>query len=243
MEFTFPPKLLLVSMLTAVLFGTAFHGHAAPVPAPFMEAFASFRAEGAQGYCHTQESKDDENTCVVERFDPSRPEAFRWELVSRNGQVCSEEEQQRYLQDKLVRSSHYNAPRLEKMLDLGTCEVLEEGPVVMRCRFKLVPGEAFDSAHENLEAVVWVDLASRTIVRVELANTKPFSAGILVRVDKTRTTMEYSKRTSDMPSLLLRARVELEAKTFWLFNRREGLTVTWSGHRKPAPRLPASSQP
>lgn len=114
---------------------------------------------------------------------------------------------------------------------------------MMRCRFKLVRGEAFDSAYENLEAEIWVDLATRSIVKVQLANTKPFSAGLLVRVGKTRTILEYSKRTEDTPSLLLRARVELEAKTFWLFNRRQGLTVTWSGHRRPAPRFPAPSQP
>jgi hypothetical protein len=110
---------------------------AAPLPDYVREALARFRADPAQGWAYTL-TVDRNGQRSVQRFDPSRPAAERWTLVSQDDHPPTADELARYRTDKARDASPPARATFGKEdIDRTTAEVLREDPqrVVVRFRF------------------------------------------------------------------------------------------------------------
>ncbi len=204
--------------------------HAAGVPEEMRAALAGFRTEGPFGWAFTQASSDGRNS-LTETYDPSQAEPFRWTLVSRNGVPATEEDRKEYQQSKLIRTSALDAPRLERQLDLDSCEEQSVSERWLKCTFRLKPGEQHDDAHANLSVLVTLDRPSRTITEVEISSLRPFAPVFGVRIESSRTLLSYSLPEEGKPSLLLRAQITVEGRAFWFKSLNQRLEINWSQHR------------
>jgi hypothetical protein len=204
--------------------------HAAGVPEEMSAALAGFRTEGPFGWAFTQSSSDGKES-LVETYDPSQAEPFRWTLVSRNGAPATQDDCKQYQQNKLIRTSALDAPRLERQLDLDSCLQHSVSERLLKCTFRLKPGEQHDDAHANLSVLVTVDRPSRTITEVEISSIEPFSPVFGVRIASSRTLLNYSLPEDGRPSLLLRAQIVVEGRAFWFKSLNQRLEITWSQHR------------
>jgi hypothetical protein len=102
----------------------------------------------------------------------------------------------------------------------------------------MLPGGADDLAAAAMAVTVAFHEGTRTITRVEIASTAAFSPALGVRIESSRTTMEYSLPASGLPSLPQRISVRLRGRAFWFRSLDEDLEVTYSEHRPATLRTP-----
>lgn len=228
--------LCLVHHLQASLQGT-------PLPAEMKDALSRFRTEGPFGWSFTQSSCDAEGKSLVETYDPVQSPPFRWELITKNGAPPNEEDKNQYRQNKVLRSSTLDAPRLESRLDQDSCELIEETPLQMKCRLGLKPGDPSDESSQFMSVLLVLDRPAKTITRVEISNTRPFSPTFGVSIQHSNTSLDYSVPIGDRPSLLLGAEIRIQGRLFWLKTLDQRMTITWTGHHHSGKQSSVLSRP
>jgi len=199
------------------------------MPAEMEKALANFRTEGPAGWSFTQTTVSGKER-LVEDFDPKRPEGSKWRLIESKGHAPSDEEAAEYQSGKIQRSSALNAPRLEKQLDPATCEQIEESPAILGCRFRLQSGPDAEEAAKHLLVSVFVDRATHTVSRIEIRSAGPFSPVFGVRIQESSTLLDYGPSRPGEPPLLVRARLSVHGRAFWVKGIDQEMDITWSGH-------------
>lgn len=207
---------------------------AGPVPALLAKALEQFRVENPPGWSYLQTTVSGERT-RTERYDPSVSELLRWTLESDGGRAPTKAEKEEYLQLKIRRSSPWNAPRIEKQLDLESCESLEAPDGWLLCRFRLKPGDAADAASAHLRVSLRLHRASGVIDRVEIENTEPFWASLGVRIQESRTVLSFSLPAQEKPSFLTEASMRVRGRLFLVKELAQDMRVTWTDFRKAKP--------
>jgi len=230
-----PPS---IRFLLCLLCATLPISLGAAVPAEMEQALAVFRTEGPAGWAYTQSTRSGEDR-LVEQFDPLRPEGSKWVLLEAKGRAPTKEEAADYQRGKVQRSSSLNAPRLEKQLDPASCELIEETPALLGCRFHLLPGGEAAEAALHLRVSVFVDRGSHTISRMEIRAFEPFSPVFGVRIRESATILEYTPSRPGEAPLLVRASLSVRGRAFWLHSLDQDMEILWSGHAwRGAPRRP-----
>lgn len=209
------------------------------MPAELEAALKEFRAEGPKGWSFIQTTESGKRS-RVERFDPLGKNGVRWTLLKQDGREPTESETRSYLDHKSRRSSHETAPNVKDQIIPDTCEVVEETEQRGVYRFKLRPGDDDDRSAEHMRATFVLHRPSRTIEKVELASTGPFSPVLMVNVTEARTVMTYSLPEGDRPSLLKDVVVRIRGRAMWFRSLDQDMTVTYSDYhyagKRPAPQ-------
>lgn len=199
---------------------------AAALPLEVKQALDSYRAEGAFGWSFEQCTRSDGEE-LVESYNPAQAEGLRWNLISKNGRAPSRAEAETYARGKALRSSAWNAPRLEKQIDRASFTLVSNDGQKLVGRFRLLPADAADIAAEHLQVTCTIDLASKTVEQVEIANRTPFSPAFGVRLSHSRTVLTYSLPTAERPSLLQRASMEVRGRMFWVKGIEQTMEIVW----------------
>ena len=203
---------------------------AAPSP-ELAAALEAFRTEGPKGWAFTQTTSAEDRT-RVEVFDPTQPDHLKMTLVSENGAPPNADVLRRYREGQTRRTGGYNAPNVKEQLDYESAELLSHENDRETWRFKLVPGADDDSSAEHMNLTLVFHTPTKTIERVELGSTEPFSPVFGVNVELARTTIEYSLPQDDgTPSLLQRISVTVRGRAFLFKSLDSDMTVVYSDQR------------
>jgi hypothetical protein len=211
---------------------------AAELPAELEAALDAFRADGPPAWSYLQTTTSSGGEALVERFDAARPSFDRWSLVRKDGREPTDEETRVYREGKTRRTAGLQPPRIQDRLDRASAERISSGEGMELWRFRMLPGGADDLAAAAMAVTVAFHEGTRTITRVEIASTAAFSPALGVRIESSRTTMEYSLPASGLPSLPQRISVRLRGRAFWFRSLDEDLEVTYSEHRPATLRTP-----
>lgn len=190
------------------------------------QALDSFRAEGAYGWAFEQSSRSDGEE-IVEGYNPAKPEGLRWTLLAKNGRQPTQSETENYARTKALRSSAWNAPRLETQLDRSSCLLVSSDKGKLVCSFRLNAADEADVAAEHLLVTCTADVATKTVERVEIRNREPFSPAFGISIAHSRTVLLYSLPSGERPSLLLRASMEVKGRMFWLKSVDQKMEIVW----------------
>ena len=230
------PRSLFVTIAFLALLAQA--AHAAELTAALTAALDAFRADGPPGWSYLQTTTSSGGEALVERYDAARPSFDRWSLVQKDGREPTEAETRVYREGKTRRTAGLQPPRIQDRLDRTTAERISSGDGIEHWRFRMLPGGADDLAASAMAVTVAFHESTRTIVEVEIASTDAFSPALGVRIESSRTTMEYSLPADDSPSLPRRISVRLRGRAFWFRSLDEDLEVTYSEHAPAARRSP-----
>jgi hypothetical protein len=203
--------------------------HAAPLPAELTAALANFRSEGPKGWSFTQTTRLDGES-LVEYFDAARPEDYRWTLRQKNGRPPTGEELADYNQEKAPHSGAFTAPRIQDQFDLTTAVLVSHDDSHSVWRFLLKSGGDDDKTSRFMAVTVTFQQPTRTVERVEIANTAPFSPVLAVKISEVRTVMSYSLPSKESPSLLQQVTLHVRGRAFWFKSLDQDMTVTYSEH-------------
>ncbi|HEU5079847.1 MAG TPA: hypothetical protein VFT72_11595 [Opitutaceae bacterium] len=204
----------------------------------FAKALKHFRAEGAKHWGFTQ-STNARKGSLIERFDPSRPDGKRWTLVQKDGHVPTEKEATEYAQKQTRRSSNDTAPDVTKQLNLSSAELVSDDAEHITYRFHLNPGDKDDTTAPFLVATFQFHKPTKTIDRIELGNTEPFSPMMVVKIQEARTTIKYTLPTAERPSLLEEITMRVRGRAMLFKSLDEDMTIAYSNYQYEGPAASA----
>lgn len=204
---------------------------AAEVPANLAAAIAEFRTEPPKGWSFTQTTVADGKS-TVERYDAARPEFDRWKLLAVDGRAPTPEELARFGDTRSRRSRGGTAPHLGTQLDPATAEALGDDGERVTLRLRLKPGELTDRTAEFLRATIVWHKRSRTIERLELANTTDFSPAIGVTIRQVRTVISYTLPDGETPALPRDVSTRQVGTAFWFKSLDAEMKVTFSDYAR-----------
>lgn len=218
-------------LLSLVALATVIPVASAPLPPELAEALRAFRTDGPKGWRYIQTTRAG-NQSLVERFDPAQPDFRRWSLLEKDGRPPTAEETRTYLEGKTRRSAGQTAPRIQDRFDEASAEAIRREGEHSWWRFRLTPGAADDQVAQHMTATLTFHEPSRTIEQVEIASLGPYSPVFAVRITESRTVMNYSRPSSNRPSLLQTITLRLRGRAFWFKSLDEDMTVTFSDYEK-----------
>ncbi len=216
-----------------------------PLAPDFSAALNSFRAEGARGWGFVQ-STSTRTQSLVERFEPWKPEAQRWTLLTKDGHSPTAEDLSEYRDRLSRRGGGDSAPDVTHQLDLTTGEKVSDDADRTVYRFHLKPGGKDDSSAAYMSASFTYHKPTHTIEAVDLQNREPFSPMFMVHIDEAHTAIRYTLPTPQRPTLLDKISVRVRGRAMWWKSLDDDMTVTYSDfryewkHPPPTP-TPASS--
>ncbi len=199
------------------------------VPVELTQTLAHFSTEGPKGWSFTQ-TTESAGESLVEYFDAAKFEPNRWTLIRKNGRTPTAEEIAEYNQGKAMGMAGFTAPRLQDQFDPASAVLVRRDAERDVWRFQLKSGGADDKTSHFMAVTVTFYLPTRTIERVEIASTEPFSPVLGVKILEARTVMTYSLPSKDGPSLLQQATMHVRGRAFWFKSLDQDMNVTFSGH-------------
>lgn len=202
---------------------------AGPTPPELAEALKSFRAEGPKGWAFKQTTVSGDRS-RVEHFDPQVRGPLQWTLVQQDGRAPTPDEAEKYKQLKATRTSPDNAPNVKDQIRPETCELVEDTPERGVYRFQLKPTDKDDTSAEFMRATFTLHRPTRTIEKVELASTGPFSPVLMVNIQEARTVMLYSLPKGELPSLLQQVTMRVRGRAMWFRSLDQDMIVSYSGY-------------
>jgi hypothetical protein len=230
------PNLFRIFAVLLLLAPPAFAGVA--LQPDFAEALKHFRAEGAKHWGFTQTTTARKGS-LIEQFNPSRPESKRWTLLQKDGRPPTEKEATEYAEKQTRRSSNDTAPDVTKQLNLSTAELVAEDEARIIYRFHLNPGDKNDTTAPFLVATFQFHKPTKTIDRIELGNTEPFSPMLVVKIQEARTIIQYTLPTADRPSLLEHITMRVRGRAMLLKSLDEDMTISYSDYHYEGPAASA----
>jgi len=210
----------------------------ASVPVEVQKALQAFRAEGPKGWSYTQTTSA-EGKQLVEHYDAGQPEYRRWTLVAQDGRPPSAVETHNYREKFIRQSRSGNGPTLSQQIDPATLILIADKPEHTTFAARLKRGEEGDRTAEFLRAVFVWHKPTETIESFTIESTGPFSPTLGVKIAALSTTMSYSHRSPERPSLLQNVTTRLRGRAFWFKSLDAEMTVIYTDYRPAvAPRRP-----
>jgi hypothetical protein len=210
----------------------------AAVPTEVEKALQEFRAEGPKGWSFTQTTSA-EGRQRIEHYDARQPEFRRWTLISDGGHAPSPRELQEYQQKFTRLSRGGTGPKLSQQIDLATLTPLTETAEQTTFTARLKAGEDGDRTAEFLRAVFVWDKSTTAIESFTIESTGEFSPTLGVKIAEMRTTMYYSRPSTDRPSLLQNVTTRLRGRAFFFKSLDAEMTVVYTDYQSiAAPHRP-----
>src|SRR5688572_10272048 len=122
--------------LIAILLGSVFCGVAHAARPPLLAEAVRSWAAGADDWAFTQRVRTFDNDKLklerLERYDPSRPDNRRWELLSIDGRTPTEAERDRWQHRKNRKPRKTSEKTIEEYLDFERASVSRETEEAVR---------------------------------------------------------------------------------------------------------------
>lgn len=171
---------------------------------------AEARTVGPDDFAWTRTSKAEqrsggevEKRTVVERFDPSRPAAQRWTLVSIDGKPPTAEEAKDYAKD-MAGAMVPNYGRVAGYFGAGAQRATAGGRTVFRAA--KLPRKAFMmnksdlSAHARAEATL-AEGPRPFVEKLDLVTTKPVRMMLVAKIERLEASSRYKLMPDGRPVL------------------------------------------
>jgi hypothetical protein len=223
---------LLVSL---TLVGPVLAEPAGTAPADarsFVQAALDATLEGPEpGYAFT-ETTDTGAGRLVRRFDPRRPEAERWQVVSGDGAPADE---------KPRRGGRRREQKLESIeIDLGTLSLVGETGThaTYRCGV-LSDGDESGELSEELEATLRINRDGPYIEHMTIANRAPFSPRTMVKITRFEVAMDFAPVEPGGPAVRRAMRTRIEGRAMLLAPIDVAVDVTYDDYEQVGPPAPS----
>ena len=146
-----------------------------------------------------------EKKVTVEKFDPAKPAASRWTLVSINGASPSADESKSHAKDAAKRRTVPGYHRLTNYFGSPSSATTEGGKTVFR--FASLPKGAIsildtDVSHNATAEASIADVNGTPFVEQVRFTVKPMRVKLLMKIDKFETTARYRIGPGGKPFLM-----------------------------------------
>ena len=185
-------------------------------------------------YTETRRNKDGTQ---VGRFDPSRPEAERWTLVSVDGRAPTDEEIEEFIEDKEGERGFMSGDEedddeedgVRTMVEPGSLELIEETETYWLLRF--VP-EADDDDEEKflekLNGTVRIDKAGQHLEYIDISTDKPVKPVFGVKIRDFNTRFEFGRALDEGPIVPVAFRLRIKGRAYLAIGFDEAQIVEFS---------------
>ncbi len=202
-------------------------------------AFDALDDSFPEGWSFTETVENGEGTSIA-RFDPNRPEAEAWLLLSVDGREPTEKETRQFQERKARRreareSDDSRSVSINDMVAAGTLVLREETDRYWE--FGFVPAT---DTEEDAEFMRFVDGTLRVlkdghyVSLIRLQNRETIKPGKGVRIDAFDTRLEFGRAFADGPVLPLLVHSEVRGKAMLMIRFDETERIRYSDFRRAA---------
>ncbi len=225
---------LLLSLL--ILLGPAAAIAAEDYAALFESAVENVTWEYPEDWAYT-ETRQSNESIQVGRFDPSRPEAERWSLLSVDGREPTTEEIEEFLEEKDGERGFMSGDEddeeeddgVRTMVEPGSLQLIEETSTHWLLRF--VP-EADDEDEEKflekLSGTVRIAKDGRHLEYIDISADKPVKPAVGVKIRNFNTRFEFSRTLDEGPIVPVAFRFRIKGRAFLAVGFDEAQMVEFS---------------
>lgn len=185
----------MIRILPFLLLAGAGAAYAEDYRALFEEAAAKIDWNLEEHWAFTESRLSDEQEQVA-RFDPRRPEAERWQLLSVDGRAPTDEERREFADDKDGYETSDNDQRLD-IVGIESLELVAEDDESWLLRF--VPDEDEVEFVENVDATVRIVKDGRYLQFVDMRNSADIKPGWGTKIGTFVVRFEFGPAVADGP--------------------------------------------
>lgn len=194
------------------------------------EAIDAIASHDGGEWAFTEASIEGDSETVA-RFDPRRPAGRRWQLLSIDGRVPTEDEIEEFSADKADEDDPDGDDEhdVEDMVEADSLDLVAD--TAQYWLFSFVPSED-DEENEGFAALMSGTLKimkdGRYLASVDIHNEKPFKPKIGVKVNEILTRLTFAPAVEDGPVVIKTVDVAVDIRVFLVINIDEIVSITFS---------------
>jgi len=221
-----------ILLLFAIVWGTAVPATPVEMPRLVEDAFKMMESVSLDGWAYT-ETTDTNGVITIERFDPSLPENRQWTLIEKDGRAPSSEDLAAYADDRTGEGGNHEGDDLREMVDPEGLELIEETSTYAVYRFR---PQADDEDEDDAKIMKHVTGRLKIVKSLpyveslEIRNSKPFSAALLVKMKEFLTRLTYRPIDDQGHVFPHTVEVKIRGRVLVFKKLREDVSVTYSDY-------------
>ena len=183
-------------------------------------------------YTETRTGKDSSR---VARFDPSRPEGERWNLLSIDGREPTATEIDEFLADKADYGGFMSGDNeddkeddVRTMVEPGSLQLLEESDSHWLLRFAPESDDEDEEFLEEMDGTVRIAKADGRLEYIDIRSDKPVKPAVGVKIREFVTRFEFKRATGDGPVVPVAFRFLIKGRAYLAIGFEEMQSVEFS---------------
>ena len=129
----------------------------------------------------------------VEQFNPALPDKAKWQLLSIDGNLPSNEQQSTY-QSSMSAKNNSITLQLRELIQLASLEVTLETTDAVTASFKVHIDKLGERASQKLTGLLTYDKKDEYISHIDVTNTAPFSPLFTAKIDVFSLSIRFKKQ-------------------------------------------------
>lgn len=166
-------------------------------------------------WAYTETRIEDEHVWVG-RFDPRRPSARRWELLSIDDRTPTEKEMEEYQDERREDNSGDENDSVEAMVEPDSIRLIEETAEYWLLGFD--PGEDEHAVIDSLDATIRISKAGPHLEYIDLRSRGPIKPAMGVKISKLITRLTFGPAAAGGPVVPLSTQVEVKGRAYLFIN-------------------------
>ena len=223
-----------------IMIGTAaalLAGAGPPADADLVQrALEATDGGSVRGWAYTETAVENGRETVT-TFDPRRPDAERWHLVSVDGRPPTDAEREKEAQrrsadeDPDTGTGSEDDDEIGGMIKPGSLSLVEDTGTHAVYRFEPVSDDEDDAKiYENLEANLKIVKDGPYVESVDMRSRGPFKPGFGVKISEFVMAMTFEPAAAGGPLLPRTVTVRLNGRALLFKKIKEKVKVTYSGY-------------
>lgn len=174
------------------------------------------------------ESRLEEGTLWVGRYDPRREEEGRWQLLSVDGREPTAEEIEEYRDEQDGPDESDKNSRTTRV-DRNSLTLREEGDDYLL--FDFDPAEDDDEFMENVDAMLKIVTASEPYVAsMDMSSRKAFKPAAGIKIHEFATHLTFAPQNENGPVLPRSVRVKVRGRAYLVISFDESTSIDYSDY-------------
>lgn len=200
-------------------------------PDDVRQAFAAIDWKVGRNWAYT-ETRLEQGTAVVGRYDPRRPSGERWSLLSIDGRQPTAVQSSDYLEGRDDKGERGGDDFGLEIVDLDSLELIEENDDRRIYRFKpAIEPDADDEERAFMAQVLGRLSVARDghyLETLELRNERAIRPAAGVRISRFRTLLSFGRPGTSGPVVPLSVDVELKGRALLIVTIDEKESIRYS---------------
>lgn len=232
-------KINRILLLIAIVWSATVHADTAVESEQIVsQAVAALDNDYKSSWAYTRSSTRGDNPTYVGRFDPSRPQAEQWTLISIGDRAPTVKEQEKWVANR-IQNDEDNKDGFGKMVTPGSVQLLEESASHWLFSFAPAPDKDEDKKARKLisqaTGKLHVNKSGPYVEEISLANNAPVRPAMGVKINLFKALMTFGPIPDGGPVVPLYVDTHIQGRAFLAVSIDDLKNVRFSDYRKVMP--------